>query len=261
MASRSYYRRLGGAGRASLFASTDDTSSNWTREIQHGSPPLALLTKAAEETLEPGMRIVRLTFDILGPIPVAEVVVEARIVRPGRRICLVEAEMSAAGDSRPVARLAAWALASSDTAEVAVDRHPPLVEGDAAELSWQWQNPDGYLTTVDWRPQRAESGGAAVYWLRSLVGLVDDEPTTALQRLAMVVDAANGIGAVLDPQRFIYMNTDTTVHLHRYPGGADFGIRARASIGPDGIGVTTAEIFDTDGFVGTSAQALLVQSR
>jgi len=41
----------------------------------------------------------------------------------------------------------------------------------------------------------------------------------------------------------------------------DFGVRARGSIGPDGIGVTTAEIYDRDGFIGTSAQTLLVMPR
>ena len=40
-----------------------------------------------------------------------------------------------------------------------------------------------------------------------------------------------------------------------------FALRARGSIGPDGIGVTTAELFDRDGFIGTSAQTLLVQRR
>ena len=50
----------------------------------------------------------------------------------------------------------------------------------------------------------------------------------------------------------MFMNTDTVVHVHRLPVGNDFALRARGSIGPDGIGVTTAEIFDRDGFVGTS---------
>jgi hypothetical protein len=50
-------------------------------------------------------------------------------------------------------------------------------------------------------------------------------------------------------------------HLHRLPDGDDFGLRARASIGPDGIGVTTAEVFDRAGFIGTSAQTILVQRR
>jgi len=57
------------------------------------------------------------------------------------------------------------------------------------------------------------------------------------------------------------MNTDTDVHLHRLPVGEDFALRARASIGPDGIGVTSAEIFDRTGFIGTCAQTLLVQRR
>jgi hypothetical protein len=57
------------------------------------------------------------------------------------------------------------------------------------------------------------------------------------------------------------MNTDTVVHLHRLPGGTDFALQARASIGPDGVGVTTAEVFDRDGFIGTSAQTLLIQRR
>jgi hypothetical protein len=36
-------------------------------------------------------------------------------------------------------------------------------------------------------------------------------------------------------------------------------VRARGSIGPDGVRVTTAEVFDRDGCLGTSAQTLLVQ--
>ncbi len=82
---------------------------------------------------------------------------------------------------------------------------------------------------------------------------------TDIQPLAMVVDCANGAGAALDSRRFVFMNTDTAVHLHRVPAGEDFALRARGSIGPDGIGVTTAEIFDRRGFIGTCAQTLLVQ--
>jgi hypothetical protein len=77
----------------------------------------------------------------------------------------------------------------------------------------------------------------------------------------MVVDCANGAGAALDPEKFVFMNTDTAVHLHRLPRGNDFAVRGRGSIGPDGIGATTADIFDRQGFIGTVAQTLLVQRR
>ncbi|ORA09473.1 hypothetical protein BST16_24605 [Mycobacterium asiaticum DSM 44297] len=44
-------------------------------------------------------------------------------------------------------------------------------------------------------------------------------------------------------------------------GPGDPARLAPASIGPDGVGATTGEIFDRTGFVGTSAQTLLVRRR
>ena len=119
----------------------------------------------------------------------------------------------------------------------------------------------GYLSVVNWRTQRTAEDESHVVWLSPLVPLVDSEPTTELQRLAMVVDCANGAGAALDPEKFVFMNTDTAVHIHRLPFGSDFAVRSRGSIGPDGIGVTTADVFDRQGFIGTVAQTLLVQRR
>jgi hypothetical protein len=258
-----HYRRLPAADDYHVFESTDHTRSNWDPDIQHGSPPLALLTKAIEELAAGShLRIGRLTLDILGAIPVARVRVRAWVSRPGARISMMTAEMLATrpdGGERAVARVTAWLLATSDTRDAATDRYPPLVEGDAAGPAHAWEGAPGYLETVSWRRQRSAAGEAPVVWLRPLVHVVDSEESTGLQRLAMVVDSANGIGAALDPERFMFMNTDTVVHLHRAPTGTDFALRARASIGPDGIGVTTAEIFDRQGFIGTAAQTLLVQ--
>jgi hypothetical protein len=257
-----HYRRLGTDGPYQVFESTFGTASNWNAAIQHGSPPLALMTKAIEELAAgSGLRIGRVTLDILGAIPVAPVRVRAWVMRPGTRISLLGAEMTAAGPEgadRVVARVTAWLLVPNDTADVATDRHPPLVEGPAVPNAHGWLGAPGYLETVTWRRQ-ADDAGAAVVWMSPLVPLVDDEAPTDLQRLLAVVDSANGIGAALDPSRFVFMNTDTVVHLHRLPAGNDFALRARASIGPDGIGVTTADLFDRRGFVGTSAQTLLVQ--
>ncbi|MGH3632990.1 thioesterase family protein [Mycobacterium sp.] len=260
-----HYRRLPADGDFLRFESTDFTRSNWSPELQHGSPPLALLTKAIEELLaDSPLRIGRLSLDILGAIPVAQVSVRAWVERAGKRISLLAAEMRALGgegSERPVARVTTWALATSDTSDVATDRYPPLIEGPARPLPPWFAGVGRYFNSVHWRPQPDDPDGAAVAWLRPLVHLVDADETTPLQNLAMVVDSANGVGAALDFDRFAFMNTDTVVHLHRPPHGADFALRARGSIGPDGIGVTNAEIFDRSGFVGTSAQTLLVQRK
>ncbi len=264
----SHYRRLGADGDYQSFDSTDLTRSNWDPEIQHGSPPLALMTKLIEELGEKpradGVRIGRVSMDILGAIPVAPVRVRAWVERPGSRISLLAAEMLAArpgGPDRAVARASAWLLATSDTADVATDRLPPLTEGEADPVPHSWEGATGYLEAVSWRRQRELDDGSPVVWLSPLAYVVDTEEMTQTQRLALVVDCANGAGAAIDPQRFVFMNTDTAMHLHRIPVGNDFALRARGSIGPDGIGVTTAEIFDRQGFIGTCAQTLLVQRR
>jgi len=260
-----FYRRLPAEGDDAVFDSTDFTRSNWGPELQHGSPPLALLTKLIEELpAGAGLRIGRLSLDILGAIPVRPLRARAWVERPGSRICMAVAELFAAREGAPpraVARVTAWLLAVTDTADAASDRHPPLVEGSAEPLSAPFAGAGGYFDAIDWRPQKTGGRSAAVSWISPLAHIVDTEPASALERLAAVVDCANGVGKILDPDQFVFMNTDTVVHLHRLPAGNDFGLRARASIGPDGVGVTTAEVFDRDGFVGTSAQTLLIQRR
>jgi hypothetical protein len=42
------YRRVAADDGSYVFESTDGTRSNWDPEIQHGSPPLALMTKLIE---------------------------------------------------------------------------------------------------------------------------------------------------------------------------------------------------------------------
>ncbi|BBX87448.1 thioesterase family protein [Mycolicibacterium aubagnense] len=259
-----YYRRRGADGDLQRFESTEGTGSNWDANIQHGSPPLALLTKSIEELAAgSGMQVGRLTLDILGAIPVAPVAVRAWVSRPGSRICMMTAEMTAAqpdGSERAVARMSTWLIAPSDTRDAVLDRYPPMTQVPDTGFRHHWQGRPGYLETVTWVPQ-PDDANASVVWMRPLISLVDDEEMTDLQRLAMVVDSANGVGAELDPNEFVFMNTDTTVHLHRTPVGPEFCLRARGSIGPDGLGSTTAELFDKQGFIGTSAQTLLVQRR
>jgi hypothetical protein len=184
------YRRLPADGDFQLFEATDGTRSNWDPEIQHGSPPLALMTKLIEElAVDSGLRVGRLTLDILGAIPVTQVRVRAWVQRPGSRISMMAAEMSAPrpdGEERTVARVTAWLLATSDTADAATDRFPPLIEGEAAPVPHSWVGAKGYLETVSWRRQQVAAGESNVAWLSPLVPLVDSEEVTDLQRLAMI---------------------------------------------------------------------------
>ena len=125
-----HYRRLGADGEFQVFESTDYTRSNWDPEIQHGSPPLALMTKLIEE-LEAGRLPVAHRQGVDGhPRRDSRCAGAGSGLggTPGRRISLLAAEMIAArpgGPDRAVARATAWLLATSDTADVATDRYPP----------------------------------------------------------------------------------------------------------------------------------------
>src|SRR3954451_23459560 len=114
-----FYEPLGG-GR---FASTPHTEGPWDPRHQHAGPPAALLGRAMERC-EPrdGTLLARITYEILGPVPVAEVEVDARVARPGRTVELLEAELRAGGRTAMTAR--AWRLPETSA--------PPAGEVDAA---------------------------------------------------------------------------------------------------------------------------------
>src|SRR3982751_3442928 len=104
---------------AALYLPTDDcflatalTIGPWDPGLQHAGPPAALLLREAERAsgIEGG-QTVRLAYDIFAPVPVGPVRVRTSVVRPGRRIELVGAVLSA-GDERPLRRVSGWGMGS-----------------------------------------------------------------------------------------------------------------------------------------------------
>ena len=230
------------------------TVSTWGPELQHGAPPAALLTRALERCGEPGSgRLARIAVDLFGAVPLGEVATRARIVRPGRRIALVEAELEAGG--RVVARASGWRLRTRDTTEARHRADPPRRPVETPvdpEFAARWAG--GFIDSLE---MRAEEPG--VLWARTTHPLVEGEQMSPTVRLMSVADIANGVGAVLDPERWRFLNTELTVHLHTEPTGEWTGIAAEASIGPDGIGTTSGVLHDVEGPVGRIEQALLVE--
>jgi hypothetical protein len=100
------------------FASTGHTAGPWTPDAQHLGPPSALLARAIEQVpADRPTQIARVTVEILGPVPLADLTVRARLTRPGRSVELLAAEL-ATGD-RVVATASAWRIARADSGPVA----------------------------------------------------------------------------------------------------------------------------------------------
>lgn len=117
-----FYLPLGGE----RWRATFHTTGPWDARFQHGGPPSALLGRAVERcSPREDMLVGRITVDILGAIPVGDLELRSRVLRPGRSVELVEAALTAGG--REVARAQAWRVLRT-TQEVAPAQRsaPPL---------------------------------------------------------------------------------------------------------------------------------------
>ncbi len=249
-----------GEGR---FASTKHTTGPWSPDSQHMGPPSALLARALQQCApREDLDLARITVEILGPVPIAEIEVHAELLRPGRAVELLGAELRAGG--RPVARASAWRIARTDTSGIAVPTEEPLLpvsESVRVHPPVGWV--DGYLSAMEWFAVRGDWGkpGAAAAWARQWVALVDGEEPNGLQRLMAVADSGNGLSNRLDIREWMFINTELTVHLLREPDGEWIGLDAETAIGPTGLGIASSVLHDQTGMVARGAQELLVRPR
>jgi hypothetical protein len=257
-----YYEPL---DRPGAFRATGATLGPWEAGMQHGGPPAALLATVIEQC-EPqaGLRLARITVELLGPVPVGELRVEARIARPGRRVRLVEASLEVAG--RPMALARGWQIASQPglvPRQAGHELPPVLPEAPAPRGSPLGTWRDGYASSIEWRvvSGAVDTAGSAQVWARVRLPLVDGQPLTGVQRLLVVADSANGVSARLPFREWLFVPTALTVTLHRHPVGEWVYMQAWTSLAEDGIGSCLAELGDAEGFVGTATQPLLIARR
>jgi len=253
----SFYEPLGD-GR---FRSTPHTRGPWDPAFQHAGPPAALLGSAIERC-EPrdGFVLARLTFEILRAVPVADVEVRARVARPGRSVELLEGELTV--ESEPVMSVRAWRVKATTAPDVDRDSQLPPRPGEATPLPPEMQE-FGYGHAVE---LRFAAGGwwqhrPATVWTRMRVPLVAGEEPTGVQRVLAVADSGNGVSAVLPFDRWLFINTELTVHFRRPPRGEWICLDAETSIAAGGAGLARSVLSDDDGVVAQGAQALLVAPR
>ncbi|HYP24551.1 MAG TPA: thioesterase family protein [Actinomycetota bacterium] len=257
--SDSFYVPLGDG----VFRSTAWTTGPWGPDAQHAGPPSALLGRAIEGAAPAGAHIARVTSEILRPVPIEDVKVEARVRRPGRSVALLEATLTAGAVE--VMRASGWAIGTTDV-DLPADAAPraePQRPPDALPNLFEDRAETDYIAAMEWR---FVSGsffelGPATAWLRMKLPLVQDEEPTPLQRVLTAADSSSGISGALDFSQWVYVNPDLTVHLHRALEGQWVCLDAVTTPERNGVGLTAAALYDRRGPVGRSAQSLFVARR
>jgi Thioesterase-like superfamily len=198
-------------------------------------------------------------------VPLAPLAVTTRVERPGRTVELVAAELSeASGERQVIARALAWRLRPQEgVPEVALDHAPPGPEHGRAVPFFPTGQDVGYHTAMDYAFVEGAflESGPAVVWMRMRQPLVEDEPPSPLVRVLVAADSGNGVSAVLDYRRFVFINTDLTVQLVREPAGEWVCLDAVTRVGADGIGLADSALSDERSLLGRATQTLLVRPR
>ncbi|GAA2452963.1 thioesterase family protein [Actinomadura vinacea] len=244
------------------FTSTTATAGPWSPGFQHAGPVSALVGRAFERhDPSPGTRVARVTVEILGPVPVAPLRAVVRTVRPGRRVSLLEGELL--GEDGPIVRATAWRIAAAPGRLESTDHSPPpppLPTTSRPIDRWPGMHADGYLAAMEWRPVEGSFNrpGPGAVWARARVPLVAGEADSPLVRALTLADSASGIGSQLDLAKWLIINTDLTVALHRDPVGEWIFMRARINADPGGSALAEARLADSSGGFGRALQTLLV---
>src|SRR6266545_2429110 len=121
----------------------------------------------------------------------------------------------------------------------------------------------GYNTAMEWRFVEGAflEPGPATVWMRMRYPLLPDEEPTPLQRVLIAADSGNGVSSVLDWRRWLFINPDLTVYLHRPPVGEWVCLQARSTLEPAGLGLAESIVFDRTGPVARGLQSLFVAPR
>lgn len=254
------------AGDGDFVVATEHTRGPWSPDHQHAGPPAALLARAVEAELpaEPAMQVVRLTFEILRPVPIDAVSVAVETLHGGRRVRLIESRLTDA-EGRTLMRGRALAIRTETVAVPAVEAagDVPVAPAQAEPFEFPFFTTDvGYHHAMELRLARGTWGqGPVACWMRMRLPLVAGEVPSPLQRVVTAADAGSGVSMVLDLREHTFMNPDLTVYLHRLPAGEWVCLDAATIPQGNGIGLADTRLLDERGAIGRCDQSLIIQPR
>jgi hypothetical protein len=209
-------------------------------------------------------QLARLTIDLWRLPTFVPIEVSTDLVREGGRIRVVDAECIAAGQSvgratgvllrkgeQPEGQIwspAPWDMPHPDT--IAPEPLPPnLPEG--WQPMWETRSPDGVSFGTAARKR---------VWMREVRPLVDGEPLTPVQRVALACDYTNPL-ANSGTAGLGFINVDITLYLHRLPVSDWLGFEVEDHGSTEGVCLGASRLYDVEGPIGHSIVAGLAQRR
>jgi hypothetical protein len=264
----------GSAGATALFErdgeavrATELARGPWDPNALHGGATAALCAWVAERH-DPGPAgfVAKLSLELLRPVPLARLHIEAMTIRPGRRVQWIDVQLRD-DDGAPVAVARVLRVQRHDDEPFAVGEvgqpvsapmpKPPAESGGPpiglSERVGFWSAMEFRMAGGDWM---AAGPGAA--WMRLRVPVIDGEAISPLQRVAAAADFGSGVGNAVRETALGTINPELTIHVHRAAAGEWVGLDSRSWVHDDGVGMCETVLHDTSGPIGRAVQSLVV---
>jgi Thioesterase-like superfamily len=250
-----------------VFVPSGHARGPWDPDAMHGGAPAALLVRAIEGVEVPApMLVARLSMEFLRAVPLVPLTVEAAVVRPGRRLQLVEAVLRAEGEEVCRAQATLLRREAVEVPQGALPVPSLAPPEDAEPITESLDRSTGESFAMTGMEIRVLGGGfsrrgPATAWFRLRRQVVEGEDPSPAQRAVAAGDFGNGIAAEVDFATHLFVNTDLTVHLSREPVGEWIGLDSRTEHGPEGTALARSTLHDALGPCGLAAQSLYVAAR
>lgn len=245
------------------FQPTCHTRGPWHEDHCHAGPPTALLARAVER-LNPNQKLVRITVNLIRPIPYSGFSISSELTREGRIVTTSAVQLTDA-DGKICATATALQMtpqANHPLPSHAVDygKHTDAVTGDFPIRKTLHDKPafNGAGVSVKYPEGQTPEPGPTIAWMKT-VPLLQDETPSPFQRICPLADCGNAFSRNAEPSEFNFMNPDLTILLHRDPVGEWLGTNASGYWEDCGIGMADAQLFDETGSVGRALQTLLIR--
>lgn len=250
------------------YHSTALANAGWYEEGQHGGAFSALIAGHVEQAVPTlaDMQVSRMTVEIFRVIPLVDLRIETEIVREGKRIQHVRADVFDPSG----ALLSTAAIQRLRVIDLPVPTHaapPPLPIPRPDEIDGRVGEAWGvgargrtmfHRNAMEIREVKGgfSEDGPGTVWMRLIKPLIAGRETTPLQRVVATADFSNGISRALDMEKWVFMNPDLSVHISRYPTADWVALDAESTYGNEGRGLATGTLWDTSGWLGRSTQSL-----
>lgn len=258
-------------GKPDTFESTPLANAGWYEEGQHGGALAALMVSRVEAvpTLVP-MEVARATIEIFRVVPLVPLTVRTSVIREGKRLQTVRVEATGP-DGTILSMGLVQRLRTADrplpdhAATETTDLPGPEEARGTRSGEWGIGEPGKVMFHRDAIEIREIHGGFSsigpgAVWVRPVCDIVAGEEVTPAQRAAIAADFCNGVSRRLDLEDWVFMNSDLTIHIGRYPTGEWVALDAISHYSGRGRGVASGLLWDTGQWVGRSAQTLFLDT-